>query len=153
MLRSARGAPALIVGLGSPHGDDQLGWRLAERVARTRPRLATVRIARQPAEILNWLQASSSLHVCDAYAGEVGRWRRWVWPEIPCPKPAARDSGHALSLADALAVAEAVGWLPPRVIIWGLAGACFAPIRAISPGAERACDRVIGRLMDELHRA
>lgn len=153
MLSPAGGAPTLIVGLGSPHGDDQLGWRLAERIAAARPPRATVRIARQPAEILHWLPAAGSLHVCDAYAGAVGKWRRWQWPELPCPKGTPRTSGHSLSLADALAVAQEVGWLPGRVIIWGLAGADFSPASAISPGADRACDRVIAHLMDELHRA
>lgn len=152
MLTPQDGAPTLIVGLGSSHGDDQLGWRLAERIAARRPRHVTVRVASEPAEILGWLEGGP-LHVCDAYAGTVGQWRRWVWPKLPPRKPVPRLSGHTLSLADSLAVAEQVGLLPETVIIWGVAGAVFAAAGAISPGADSAVEHVISRLLGEIRRA
>ena len=58
----------LVAGLGSPHGDDQAGWLVAERVGeqfRSHPDVV-VRRAIIPLDLLDWLEDVDVLHICDA---------------------------------------------------------------------------------------
>ena len=75
----------LIVGVGSSHGDDQFGWRVAEQLAeRVKNDLGiTIRLALSPTEILGWLEGSRRLIVCDACQnlGVPGRVHHWQWPD------------------------------------------------------------------------
>ncbi len=72
----------LFVGLGSPHGDDQIGWLVADRLAGddTLPTTVTLKKAVIPLDLLDWLEVIDCLHVCDAFQGAMpGELRRWEW--------------------------------------------------------------------------
>ncbi|MGI9427921.1 MAG: hypothetical protein ACR2NM_04645, partial [Bythopirellula sp.] len=76
-------ARTLIVGIGSPHGDDQAGWLVAERLATDLDHdNIAVRKATSPVQLLDWLDSIDRLVVCDACRGlgDVGELRRWLWP-------------------------------------------------------------------------
>ncbi len=73
----------LFVGIGSPHGDDQAGWLLADLL---RGQFASaggilVRQAVVPADILDWLNGVEHLHVCDACTtgSPAATLHRWEW--------------------------------------------------------------------------
>ena len=73
----------LVAGIGSPHGDDQAGWLVADRLTRELHRDdVAVRKATSPTELLNWLDGTERLIVCDACCGlgNAGDVRRWPWP-------------------------------------------------------------------------
>ena len=129
----------LLVGIGSPHGDDQIGWRVAdELVAALSKRdrqewLDTWRIhkAKSPLDLLNWLEADSRgpvrhLIICDACQSAsspadicAGAIHCWSWPDEELPS--VRFSGsHDLGLAAVLHLARALDRLPPRIDIWGV---------------------------------
>jgi hydrogenase maturation protease len=144
----------LFVGIGSPHGDDQVGWHVALRVAATidHPQLV-VRRAQVPIELLDWLEGSQQLVVCDACraGGTPGQVRRWNWPADEM-LPASWSGTHGLRLPDVLLLAERLGQLPPRVSVWGV------EIRDVQPGTEmsnniqRAVARAARRIARELRR-
>jgi len=121
----------LVVGLGSAHGDDQIGWQVAEEVNALligSPSITgiAVRKAKSPLDLLNWLDESNDftvqrLLVCDACygAGKPGTVFRWEWPtdQLEC----LRFSGsHDFGLVDVFRLAEKLDRLPPHVIIWGI---------------------------------
>jgi hydrogenase maturation protease len=112
----------LVVGIGSPHGDDRVGWVIAERIAELVGHRFDVRCARSPAELLDWLEGVVELHVCDAFTRhtEVGAAQCWDWPS-PEIEGALFHGSHDFSLPAALALAEQLGRLPARVRIWGIA--------------------------------
>ena len=121
----------LIVGIGSAHGEDQVGWLVAEEVRRlifqvpADPRV-DVRIAKSPLVLLNWLNERGNnpfdcLLICDACRGPEGSGsiRRWIWPSDELQH--FRFSGtHDFGLAATLMLADQLGRLPPVVAIWGL---------------------------------
>jgi len=59
----------LVVGVGSSHGDDQVGWFVAKELMQRSMRNCQVRIAATPLEILNWLEDFTLVHVIDACQG------------------------------------------------------------------------------------
>ena len=121
----------LIVGIGSAHGEDQVGWLVAEEVRRllfqvpADPRV-DVRIAKSPLDLLNWLDECGNnpfdgLLICDACRGPEGSGsvRRWIWPTDELKH--FRFSGtHDFGLAATLTLADQLGRLPPVVAIWGI---------------------------------
>jgi hydrogenase maturation protease len=119
--RLSRSPSILVIGVGSAHGDDQLGWLVAKDLIRRSPMGYQVRIASTPLELLDWLDECRVLHLVDACegAGSPGTIYRWDWP---CPEiHAGRWSGtHDFNLCGALALAEQLGQLPPQVVIWGI---------------------------------
>src|SRR5579885_1569269 len=77
----------LIVGLGSPHGDDQAGWRVISALhARGFP-VTSARAASTPADIWNWCRSDHDLTICDANADghPAGTLRSIVWPTEALP--------------------------------------------------------------------
>lgn len=123
----------LFVGIGSPNGDDRIGWAVAHELSRlaasasaldsskTIPLIPAIRKAANPADLLDWLDDIGRLVVCDACRGNgpPGRVSRWVWPQLPVEL--THPSGtHQLSLAGVLELASVLGRLPGETVIWGI---------------------------------
>ncbi len=116
------GSGRLFVGVGSPHGDDSVGWVVARSIEIQIGDELSVRCARSPAALLDWLDGVDELHVCDACASDepVGAVRCWDWPAEEIERTRFQGS-HDLSLPAALALAEQLGRLPAKVRVWGVA--------------------------------
>lgn len=146
----------LLVGIGSPFGDDRVGWEIARRVEELASgELATgelaVRCARAPAELLNWLEGVDRMEICDAVAsGAAGSLHCWSWPSPEIELAPFRGS-HDLGLPAVLALAAALGRLPREVRIWGIGiepppaatDALSPPVAAVIPAA---IERIFGAL-------
>jgi hydrogenase maturation protease len=145
-------AVTLVVGVGSDHGDDQLGWLLADWLKDCAPPGVCVRKARTPLQLLDWLTGVSCLVVVDACrgSGQPGDIQRFTWPDVPAWGRAFAGT-HDLGLLEALRLAETLGSLPARVVVWGVT----APFQSgrydagLSPALEGAFPRVYARLQAE----
>src|SRR5690348_15076586 len=113
----------LLVGLGSPHGDDAVGWRIAEMVAAAEMPGLVVRRASSPLDILDWLDGIDRLVVCDACdsPNAVGTLYDWGWPSLAIA-PRSSNNSHAIGLIEALKLAEQLGRLPSDVRIYAVGG-------------------------------
>lgn len=125
----------LVVGIGSPHGDDAIGWIITQELSRSLPHARSIdpigraafRELRTPLDLVDWLDKPKGddrparLVVIDAVVSPmpVGHLQVWVWPKIGWEMRRASGS-HDIPLADALAIAERLGRLPPRVEILGI---------------------------------
>lgn len=144
-------ARSLVVGVGSPHGDDGVGWAIADAVAARIGDAVVVRRARTPAELLDWLAGIDSLDVCDAVVGQVdvGSVHLWRWPAGQIERVPFAGS-HDLSLAAALALAEQLGKLPGEVRVWGVgiegAGAWGPMSAAVSAAVPCAAEQICATL-------
>lgn len=143
----------LIVGIGSPHGDDQLGWRLADQLAdalsrESLPREIEVRLARSPSKLSDWLAGVTRLIVCDAChgLGQPGDWRRFEWPTDDLALLKTTGS-HDLSLPDVLRLADQLGRLPPDVVIWAIEAKEATPGQPLSPEVATAIPRVVEQIL------
>jgi len=117
---SGRGSH-LLVGIGSPFGDDRLGWLVVGQIERRGLSSAHTRCARAPADLLDWLEGVDRLVVCDACldGGPAGSCRRFDWPTTSLDDVAFCGT-HDMSLVATLALAEQLGLLPKQTTIWGL---------------------------------
>lgn len=111
----------LFVGIGSPHGDDAAGWAAADALAVQAPAGLEIQKVRHPLDLLDLLEGPVELRLCDACQGlgAPGQWRRWEWPRCNAVFERSRGS-HDFSLPAALALAERLGKLFARPIIWGI---------------------------------
>ncbi len=128
--------PVRVVGVGSPHGDDALAWELVRRLesqmeGQTRLEFHVVEGGQR---LLDLLDGRGSLLLVDALApaGAPGTIHRFEWPDpqIDSLRP---GSTHDLRPAEALQLADALGLLPPRVVIFGLEGVHLEPGTDLSP--------------------
>ena len=142
----------LVVGIGSPHGDDQAGWLVADKLVAQRPAL-TVRRAQVPADLLDWLDGVERLIVCDACqpAEQPGLVRQWFWPADLTPLRAL--SSHSLDVASVLSLAETLGKLPPEVHVWGIEAAHFGRGDEVSPAVKFAVERVAIAICERAHQS
>ncbi len=116
-----------IVGVGSPAGDDRLGW-LAARALRRRAALAVlipqvVTIAgfdRPGMGLLQGLEGLTALIVVDAVrsGAAAGTLHRLGVSEVT--HVCGVLSSHGFGLAQTLELGLAMGWLPPQVTVFGL---------------------------------
>lgn len=122
----------LIVGIGSPHGDDRFGWEVVRRLTALWPNAArdafrscedavpsALRELASPIDLLHELDGCERLVICDACRGlsEPGEVRSFEWPSDSIESLSGSGS-HDFSLVDALRLAERLGRLPASVTIW-----------------------------------
>lgn len=109
----------LIVGVGSDYGDDRLGWQVAQSIeSRVGPNI-TIRKARTPTQMLDWLAGVARLVVIDACRGDgpPGQVHCWRWPDVPCQFGVFANT-HDLGLVDVLKLADELGDLPRETVLF-----------------------------------
>lgn len=142
----------LVAGIGSPHGDDQLGWLVAGRlVALSDPERVVIRLLRSPIDLLDWSDEIQQLFICDACRGlgQVGAISCWNWP-APELSDIELSGTHDLSLPAVLTLAERLGRLPERVSIWAIEGASSKTGQAVTGRAMEAVSVVVNQIAFEL---
>lgn len=116
-------ARARIIGIGSDQGDDRVGWMLLEGLLGSGASdngIVASRV-RNPLDLLAEFDGTPRVYLIDgcvtgAAAGTLSRLR---WPDARI-RSRHRRSSHALSVADALLLAEALGELPGEVVVFGI---------------------------------
>jgi len=147
-----------VVGVGSPAGDDRVGWLAVEALARS-PLLdrlpAELQVAisvmdRPGAALLGRLQLADAAIVVDALAGEgrPGSIERLDLDQL-ATDPAIL-SGHAFGVGSALALGRALGMLPGRLVVLGVRVEHCAPDAPPSGQIASAVPAVVQRIVDEL---
>lgn len=147
----------IVIGIGSPAGDDRAGWLVAERL-RQRDFDALIVRCGSPMEMLDRLPSDGPLMLIDGVRSgrPAGTIHRLSWPaaaelarwEAPC-------STHGLGLGAALALAKRLGMLPSPTAIWGIELAATVPGPPLSAPVRAAVERVTLAIETEgvtLHR-
>jgi len=146
-------ASALIVGIGSAHGDDRVGWLVADQIREFADRNHfELRIAKSPADLLDWIQCDQQLVICDAChgLGQVGDLQKWLWPAPEIFK-VTMSGTHNLSLPTVLDLAKNLGRLPNEVVIWAIEGAIGQSTAAMSPEVLQAVPKLVSRITNDLN--
>ena len=123
----------LIYGVGSPNGDDQIGWIVVEKIRSRLPEGWNAKWGLVPMDLLNHLECVCELHIVDACEGEeaIGTVHRVEWPGQKLVTKSVATS-HDFALSMTLELAASLGILPLHVTIWGIVGKRFAPSDSIS---------------------
>jgi len=141
----------LAVGLGSPHGDDQLGWIVVERLKPRLPRGVAWARAASALEILELFEGKDEAIIVDAAqpAGQPGSIRSFRWP---CDSLRRGDapSTHSLGLADALRLAELLGHLPRKVVIFAAEAQNVEPGAGLSPAVAGSVSALVAAILAEV---
>ena len=140
--------PIRIVGCGSANGDDRVGAMTIDALRRRDVGGASLHLARGGDELLDLLDGHGTLILIDAMvsgaAAGVVHELTWPHPRLQQLRP---GSTHDLNPAAALLLAEALGVLPPRVIILAVEAAQFTPA---APPSEAVADGIT-RLQQRVH--
>ena len=143
----------LVMGLGNPdRGDDGIGPMVAHALAGRVP--SGVRVAARGGDMLSLIDEwdGVELLVCiDAAepAGTPGRIRRIDLATESLP-PERGASSHAFGLAEAIALARALGTAPARIAVYAVEGSDFAVGAEMTPPVAAAVQDVADRVLAEL---
>ncbi len=111
-----------VIGLGSGHGDDRIGLAALQALARhgLPPHVSLHPCTNPAVELLPLLAATQHAILLDAMVddGPSGRVRACE-PEALGAKP-GQASSHGVSVREVLALAGALGMLPPRLQLLGV---------------------------------
>jgi hydrogenase maturation protease len=142
-----------IVGVGSPHGDDQIGWRVIERLQRKPlPGILAAAVS-EAVRVLDHLEGCTTLVLVDACrsGARAGTIHRLVWPD---PRLQGQDnvSTHGYGVMQALELGAAVDRLPLHVVLIGVeAQACSATDQMSLP-VQRALPKLYRQVLAEVRR-
>jgi len=141
----------VVAGFGSPHGDDQVGWRVVATLAR-RPNLAArVLAVYEATQLVEDLKACRKLIVVDGCrtGSPVGTITRLRWPD---PRIARRHnhSTHGVGVCGALQLAERLGRMPADVEIIGVEVRDCAPEPEMSSEVLQAMFELEALIFSEL---
>lgn len=142
-----------VIGVGSPSGDDQAGWRVIDTLHALGVEalgVKLVKLDRPGAMLLTRLEAEDHVIVVDASvsgarAGAIRRIERADWPRL-----SAELSSHGFGLAEALTLAERLDMLPARLEVYGIELGHAAPGLPVSEAVEAGADALARQLAQNL---
>lgn len=143
----------MVLAVGNPdRGDDGIGPHVAARLDGLLP--AGVDLLICTGDLLSVMErwdGLDALVAVDAAAsmGEPGRVHR-LEPERDALPAAPATSSHALGLAEALALATALGSAPGRTVVFAIEGAGFEVGAPLSPGVAAAAEAAASAVLAEL---
>jgi hydrogenase maturation protease len=161
----------VVVGFGSPHGDDRAGWEVVERLDRrsegwresSRSAAQSLRVAskrarvvrvREGTQLIQELEGRRRLIVVDACrsGGPVGTISRFCWPD-PRIRAHHDRSTHEIGLCSALELAEQLGKLPQYVEVFGIEIGDLEPIGGMSAEVLQAVETLAAVIFSEIDEA
>lgn len=142
---------AWLVGLGSSHGDDRVGWEVIARLRESVPPGVRAEATGDPLHLLNCPADCGLLIVVDAChgAGLPGTLHRFVWPDSRL-LTLGGTSSHGIGLMAALELAATLGRLPPRVVILAIEGIADEPGEGLNHVVEAAIPAAVAAVLTEL---
>jgi hydrogenase maturation protease len=156
----------LFVGVGSPHGDDQIGWHVADALSKVErlTNRVTIRKAGVPLDLVDWLEGVEFLGLCDAAesSSPVGSLMRWEWDDgqygslselLPTLLRFRSQSSHDFDLPNVLDLAARLHRLPPRIVVWTISAKQFEPGSAISKSLQTRIAALRDQIVAELCHA
>jgi hydrogenase maturation protease len=149
------GRPRIVViGLGNAYrGDDAVGLILARRIAARAIPGVGVRIEMSGLDVLKTWQGADVAIIIDAMdLGEqrAGRICRFEYPHNFFSEDILVTSTHSLSFSGVVELANILNQLPPRLIVYGIAGERFTMGTGLSPALNRKVDDALRRIVEEI---
>ncbi|MEW6120567.1 MAG: hydrogenase maturation protease [Pseudomonadota bacterium] len=143
-----------VLGTGSPAGDDQAGWWVIDALhglgIENANGVELDKLDRPGATLVPRLEHAAHVVLIDAMTsgaapGTVRQFDRADWRGYE-----GGLSSHGFGVFAALALAEAMGSLPPRLDLYGIEIGAAEPGSAITPAVREAARALAARLADTL---
>lgn len=143
-----------VIGVGNRwRGDDGVGPEVVERVTPFLPEAVDVAVLDGEATRLveAWAEVPVAVVVDAMRTGdEPGTVRRLHVGVDPLPAGTATTSSHGLGVLDAVELGEALGRLPPTLVVFGGEGHDFGDGPGLSPAVADAVERVVDEVLTEV---
>lgn len=143
----------LVVGIGSPHGDDQAGWILIDRLSKRGCDHMHLQIASVPHNLIDWCGDCDLLHIVDACDNAISV-QRMDLSNAKAPPTTNRmtrcHSSHAFGIDEVLELGRTLDTLPSRIVVWAIPGRNFGPGHEISNLCRQGIESCAKRIQDEL---
>lgn len=144
-----------VIGLGSPNGDDQIGWQVVDRLASMGFDSVQFQKINNAIDVLPFLETSDHVHLVDAAVGMPSKTlfrklsysdpqERKLIQEVPTPD--THDIGPYLILR----LAESLEKPTEHVTLWIGNGSTFGRREEMSETGQHAADACVGALIVEL---
>ena len=141
-----------VIAIGSPHGDDQVAWRLVERLRMREGINASVVALADPSQVHDYIDGCERLIIVDACASgdSPGMVTRMEWPNARIDRRHSHST-HGFGLADALQLADQLDRLPPQVVVFGIELSQCQPLGSLSGIVESALCELEEKILLEIH--
>lgn len=156
----------LFIGVGSPQGDDQIGWHVADALAKMDgfSERVSFRKAAIPLDLIDWLQGVEFLGLCDAAesSAPAGSLARWEWRAgnagsfrelLPALERRKSQGSHDFNLSNVLDLAARLNRLPPQITVWTVSAKQFEPSTGLSECMQKQVDFLCTQIAAELSHA
>lgn len=156
----------LVVGIGSHHGDDCIGWTVVDRLKKEwahvfgGTRFVNCQL---PIDLLDRLDEVDEMHLIDAMDGPwrddsgkshaIHRVRYADRGDRLAMRERRLTSSHGMGVLPVLQLAEKLGMPTKHVTLWLVQGESFEPMTAPSAVALESIDRCVEMLPKELRHA
>jgi hydrogenase maturation protease len=140
-----------ILGIGSPSGDDQAGWLVADALlAGGLVEVDIEKLDRPGAGLISLLDGAAWVILVDAMqgGGQPGRIRRFDRKDWPTYSHGL--SSHGFGVLDALSLAQALGSLPPRLDLYGIEMGSVNPDEEAGDNIQAAVRQLAKHIAAEL---
>jgi hydrogenase maturation protease len=166
--------PVVVIGIGSPHGDDRAGWAVIDRLSgidnsNVAHREFVLRKASVPHDLLDWLEVHSPTHIIDASRDKVPGLRRFSVAHDDAGKlnlspigaiskedpqfffdSLRSNSTHQIGLLSTLELVAALGRLPRQLYLWTVSIASGEKNVGIGTETQERIDECILMIAKEL---
>lgn len=146
----------VVAGFGSPHGDDQAGWRLAAMLERLPDLPARVIAVHEATQLLDAIPGCRRLMIVDACqsGGAIGSVTRLRWPDARIAER-HHHSSHSVGICGALQLASRLGRMPELVEVFGIEVKDCSPGQDMHPAVQEAVvhlgTTILGELREVVH--
>jgi hydrogenase maturation protease len=145
----------LIVGLGSPYGDDQIGWVACKQLKIDIGHLPSVEFVICDRSGLEWLtkmsHAGQVLFIDAMRSGEKpGTVRKIDLNTAQRDEYPVKLSSHGINIMEAIDVAKSLGELPDRISVWGVEMAQCTYENGLSESAKTALPTLLANIKAEI---
>lgn len=140
-----------VIGLGhADRGDDAAGLAVAAMVRALAPDATVLNGAADGPGLLAQMDGADTVILVDCARGGVPGTVLRVDPRVAAGARGSAASGHGNALAEALALGEALGNLPPRVTVLVIVGAAFGLGAPMSEAVRAAIPEAAARVVADI---
>jgi hydrogenase maturation protease len=147
-------ARVVVIGVGNLYRrDDAAGLVVAQHLRQIAPSHVTVMEQEgEPTALLEAWKDAHAVVLIDAVSSgaEPGTIHRLDALAGAVPQELFRYSTHAVSVAEAIELARALGQLPPKLVVYGIEGKDFSAGVGLSPEVESRVAELSERVLREL---
>lgn len=149
---------AVVLGVGSSHGDDSIGWQVVDELSRQSLTDLYLRKLTSPMEIIDFLDSAGEVHVVDAAIGvgddrSVGCFRYSLESQREAIELVSAASTHGIGVGHTLRLAESLRLQTDHVTIWLARGESFDSMASPSATAVESTRLCTNAIIQELGNA